>query len=398
MQCPKCLANVPDGTATCPSCGASLAPASADGFFKRPGGIGADGAILTGSAVSSAPSGTTGSVHCTACGATLDGSAKFCTVCGAPVGTTSAAPTDADAAGRLSGSGVRINMGKAHAGSSSSSASGFAGGAPAPTPTPTPAPEPVYETPAPTAPVAVSFLRRLGTSPLYLTATILYSLLAALCLYFGFTAFTSIPFSYMEGGQVALVCFFILYIIVPPVCAAIGLWLLFGAAKGGSSHTLSTSGLTTLSVASMVAAAMQVILVFIIIAMISETASLFRSSYRSYYRSSDSNSQMLAVVVVFALLVTPSIIYRVKLFAMNYGAARAARYGGTPPVPSDYVSVVLVLSGVISLLLVFLLPTTADDLSVVFAYLYLVLGGVSNILLGALASVARRQWVEQMAR
>lgn len=335
MQCPNCSGAVPDGSATCPVCGRAVA-------------------------------------YCTFCGAPMTGDAKFCATCGAAV-PAAPAPVPAEPVAPIPAEPV------------------------APAPVEPVAPAPVEE-PAPTP--AVAYLRRVAGSPLYLVAAILVSLWAALSLWNA--AATLLPAlaraEYLGVRALLWLLYSALNDSLPPICFTVGMWVLFAAAKRSRS-TISTGGLTVISVAAILSAVMNVFLFALITDAI--CSAIFSSYYFDYLFDSD-GSMMTMILVLVALMLVPSTVYFVKLLIMNCGAARAVRRGSLPPIPSDYVSFWSFFTGAVALiiLLVFIpliqsmipypldLPTRG--------VLGLVLMGVTNIFIGILLRVARRQWVRHM--
>ena len=418
MQCPKCSQTVPDGSATCPNCGTSLTPASGDGFFNLPGDVLTGEPIVPSSTPApapapepapAAPAPTAGPRHCTSCGAVLPDYVKFCTACGATVPTV----TD-EAASRLSGSGIRINMGKTHS----------AGSAPNPgvpandTYTPDPGypsreytPVETVPTPAPRVRPTLPYLREVCASPLYLTAIIFYTLVTGLSLYTGLTTFLPL----MGDGGLPVI-FALLYVVVPPFLAMIGLWLLFGGARG-SGQGLATGGLITLSVTSIIALLMQV--VFLVgLAMLTVGSALGDDPiYDKLPEKAQEllDSYLVIVLVMFVLMVIPTIIYWAKLLGENMGTAIALRKGTVPPVPSDYVSVAVTLTGVGFLAALFLVMfplqdiieqlnelaadiANVEEILPITTLLSLALTGICNIFLGAVSCIARVHWRRHMIR
>ena len=415
MQCPKCSQNVPDGSTACPFCGAPLVgdTGSAEDAAARLSGSGirinmgksrpaapvapsAPAAPVTpppappipAPAVSQAESPTVAPVsapapapaapavpgRCAACGAALPAGVKFCTSCGAPA----SAPA-----------------------------------APAPTPAAAPvkpAPKKYKSTPG------ESYLRGVCTSSIYKGAALLYTILVVLTAVVGLI---SIIWAFAVGAGMVAVPLLIAGLVsaVLPILTVVGLWMLRGGAKRLGAP-MPASGLTMLSVVSiiqlvgLILAAVAGVVLFIVLGV---STSIFAANNSIQVRGAANvimpilGYSAVAVVALLGMTMVPGLVYRIKVLIMNMGASRALRQGDTPPVPSDYVSFTLVFGGVstILMLIVYVVPIQVaiaalgvSGLTIVMipCYLAVALGGVSNILFGALAISARKRWALELAR
>lgn len=353
MQCPNCSSTVPDGAGICPVCGAAL---------------------------SAAPT------YCAACGAPMAAGAKFCATCGASAATPAepVAPVEPS---------VPAEPGPVYV----ESAPGFY--------SPNPAPAYAYadaQTPEPAPTPGATYLRRMAGSPLLLLVTIFSTITLAVTLWSVLSSLLPVfaYLEYMDGKTLLWLFYFCLSSIVPPTCFVVGMWVLFCAARSSRSP-LSTGGLTTISVASILAIVMNVLLVILLAITIYD--SMVGSYYPSYYYPSNFIPSMMMLVLTLAVLVVvPATLYYIKLFAMSRRSIKTIRQGALPPVPSDYMSFWAFFTGAVALviLLVFIpilqsmMPYSMD--LPVAGVLSLLLGGVTNIFIGVLLCVARKQWVRHL--
>lgn len=409
MECKHCGSSVPDGASVCPACGAKVA-VDAAGMFKRPGDIGAGGFSLSDEPVSPvykpAPSPT-----CPACGAPLSETAKFCTKCGAPSPLCSD-----DAAQRLSGSGVRVNIGSSRASSG--------GGAPAPSTSgatdvpPTPPVPPIdteRRSEPPYVPAAASssespasaFLQRVCASPLFLVATIFCTVVALFSLINSAgTFFPLLP--HLEGELLAVALFILLYSVGPIVCWVLGMWLLFGAAQGSFNRSLATGGLTTVKVAFTVSLAMELVAILYGLFKLVQSGFFEALEFWDLYPD-EAKAMVLGTLVVLVTVVALHITLEAKIIRMTSATARAVSYGTVSPIPSSFVGVILLISGILFFALPLVLPLiAAGEMGYDGSYFELVgymfsstdplsllswlANVVSRILLGVLTFNARSRW------
>ncbi len=404
MECKHCGSNVPDGASVCPTCGATTAPASA-GMFKRPGDIGAGGFTLSDEPVSPtytpAPSPT-----CPACGAPLSATDKFCTKCGTPSPLCSD-----DAAKRLSGSGVRVNIG-------SSRAPSGGGSAPASGSTPVSADVPPVDTEQPPEPYvppvakpsespASAFLQGLCASPLYLVATIFCSVLALFTLVSnGSTLIPTLP--YLEGEMLAVMLFSLVYTVGVVVCWVVGMWVLFGAAHGTLKRGPACGGLTTIKVAFIVSLSMELVALAYGLFKLVQSGFFETLEFWELYPT-EAKAVMLGTLVGIVIGLTLRFTLEAKIIRMTSSTARAVSYGTVSPVPSAFVGVMMFIIGILTFILPFVLVFyMAGELGYRGSYGELVsqmfsgmgalgllswlVNVVSSILLGVLTFNARKRW------
>ncbi len=404
MECKHCGSSVPEGTSVCPTCGAKVA-VDAAGMFKRPGDIGAGGFTLSDEPVSPAYK-PAPSPACPASGAPLSAPDKFCTKCGAPSPLCSD-----DAAKRLSGSGVRVNIGSSRASS---------GGA-APTDTPPEPPVPpvppvvTEQPPEPYVPAAATssespasaFLRGLCASPLYLVATIFCTALALFTLISGCRTFLP-SLSYLEGEKLMVTLFSLIYSVGTVVCWVVGMWVLLGAARSTLNRSLACGGLTTIKVAFIISLVMEVIALAYGLFMLVQSGFFKALEYWDLYPDA-AKSVMLGTLVGLVIGITLRFTLEAKIIRMTSSTARAVSYGTVSPIPSAFVGVMMFITGILVLALPFLLVFyMAGELGYsgsygeLVGYLFDGMGALgllswlvnvfSFILLGVLTFSARTRW------
>ncbi len=276
-------------------------------------------------------------MYCPNCGAQNEDGTRFCAQCGSSLGVSSDAET-------------------AQSGSTESQ--------PYENPTPAYTQPPMYA--QPTVPPVITALKRLGTSPLFLTAVIAYSVTAFLSLISVFTLKTAlldtlynlsyrygidIRYDFVQGFSVGSV-FGSFLGMIPVLLFVAAMWMMYASAADRNAPYIKTSGLTiikVLTVISLVALCIgaAVVLVFMLIGIFGLGAA--RGYDDGFGVAAVSGSIIFAAVFFIILIVfVLGILYYAKL-NKTLGIMRSTVTSGTVTgLASSYVAVITVIGAVLS--------------------------------------------------